>query len=150
MKKLTLLLFFLISINLFAQELSINESTNFYEFSKIVENNDNQINEQFKKRFKEINLENIQNDPNSLSGIGFTNHLVGGFATVEIKYKVKIDFKENKYKLTLTNFLLTDKNGSNPLEGMKSFKNKWINIINKKLPNIIKNIENINEDSNKW
>lgn len=150
MKKLFLVIFCLATVNIFAQKLSLKESTNFYEFSKIVEVNDNQLNEKFKKRFKEINLENIQYDNTTLTGNGFTNHLVGGFATVEIKYKVKIELKEHKYKLTLTNFILKDKNGSNPIEGMKSFKNKWINIIDKKLPSIVENIEKINLNSDKW
>ena len=144
------ILFILITVNCYAQELTLNQSTDFYEFSKIVEINDTQLNEKFSNRFKEINLTNIESEDNSISGYGFSNHLVGGFATVEIKYKVKIEFKENKYKLTITNFILTDKNGSNPIEGMGSFKNRWIKITNKKLPTIVGNIEKINSENGKW
>lgn len=150
MKKIASILFLLATINVFSQELKLNESTNFYEFSKTVDVTDTQLHKKFIKRFKEINLENIEINDDMISGYGFTNHLVGGFATVEINYKVKIEFKENKYRLTLTNFKLKDKNGSNPLEGMRSFKNKWINIINKKLPSIIENIENLNSETEKW
>jgi hypothetical protein len=145
-----IIMFFLVTINAFTQELSLNKTTLFYEFSKIVEVNDSLIKEKYNKRFKEINLKNIERDEEILSGFGFTNHLVMGFATVEIHYKVKIEFKENKYRLTLTDFVLTDLNGSNPIEGLRSFKNSWINKINKKLPIIISNIENINSQSEKW
>jgi len=137
-------------IHCFSQELLFNESNNFFEFSKIVSTQDSLILNKFEKRFKEINLTGIETEQNSIYGYGFTNHLIGGFATVEIKYKVKIDFKENKYKITITNFILTDLNGSNPLEGMRSYKNKWIRIINKKLPSILSNIENIHSDTDKW
>jgi hypothetical protein len=145
-----IILLLLITINCFSQELTLNQSTDFYEFSKIVEINDVKLSEKFSKRFKDINLTNLENVDNSISGYGFSNHLVGGFATVEIKYKVKIEFKENKYKLTLTNFILTDKNGSNPIEGMGSFKKRWIKTINKKLPSIVDNIEKINSEIEKW
>ncbi len=145
-----IILFMLMTFNCFAQQLTLNEQTNFYEFSKIVEINDAQLSEKFSKRFKEINLTDIENVENVISGYGFSNHLVAGFATVEIKYKVKIEFRENKYKLTLTNFILTDKNGSNPIEGMGSFKNRWIKITNQKLPSIVDNIEKINSETGKW
>ena len=150
MKNIIKLLIFITVLNVSAQELSLNESTNFYEFSKIVETNDEKIQGKFSQRFKQINLENIEINENSINGKGFTNHLVGGFATVEIHYSVKIDFKEGKYRLTITNFKLTDKNGSNPLEGMRSFKKKWIKKINKKLPEIITNIEKVDEKLDKW
>lgn len=150
MKHIVRLLILLISLNVYAQELTLNESTNFYEFSKVVESNHNDIKSKLTERFNEINLEDIVKTENAIKGKGFTNHLVGGFATVEIHYFVKIEFKNNRYKLTLTNFKLTDRNGTNPLEGMRSFKKTWIRKINKKLPEIISNIEKINEGLNDW
>jgi hypothetical protein len=126
------------------QELSLNESTSFNEYSQIKESDDKKLIAKLKNRLTELNYKDISIQDASISGQGFTSHLVGGFATVEIKYMVKIAFKDGRYKLTLTNFILTDNNGSNPLEGMRSFEKKWIKIINGKLPEIIKNIENIN------
>ena len=149
MKNIIKAILFLFISNLTAQELELNESSNFYEFSKIVEFKDVNIKQKISKRFGEINIENINKDENSISGKAFTNHLVGGFATVEIHYSVKIEYKENRYRLKLTNFILTDKNGSNPLEGTM-LKKKWIRKINAKLPKIIQNIENINNDVDKW
>lgn len=130
------------------QELSLNESTNFYEYSQIKDSSNKKLISLLKKRLENLNYNDVTIVENTLSGNGFTSHLVMAFATVEIKYVVKISFKEDRYKLTLTNFILTDKNGSNPLEGMGSFKKKWISIINKKLPEIIKNIESLNKDDN--
>ena len=131
---------------IFGQELLLNETTGFYEFNKVQENSDSILFLKFKNRLNDINYKNISIQENFISGEGFTNHLVGGFATVEIKYIVKIAFKEGKYKITLTNFILSDKNGNNPLEGMGSFKKKWINIINEKLPEIVKNLQDFNSN----
>lgn len=149
MKKILFLLLF-VCANIYSQKLSLNESTNFYEFSKIVETNDEKTKGKFIKRFKQINLENIESSEKSIKGNGFTNHLVGGYATVEINYTVKVDFKKGRYRMTITNFKLTDKNGSNPLEGMRSYKKKWLKKINKKLPEIISNIENLNTKEEEW
>lgn len=140
----------LFSILLHGQELTLNESTNFYEYSHVKNSTETDVQIKFEKRLKEINLKDLNVSENSITGNGFTNHLVGGFATVEINYLVKVEFKEGRYKLTLTNFVLTDKNGSNPLEGMKSYKKKWIKIINEKLPEIIDNIESINNQDDEW
>ncbi|TSE05209.1 hypothetical protein [Aquimarina algiphila] len=144
---LSILLF---SISIYSQKLQLNEKNNFFQFSKVVNHTDEKIAEQFYNRFQKINLTEITESKNNISGIGVTNHLVMGFALVEIFYKVKIDFKPNKYRLVLTNFKLKDKNGTTPLEGSGSFKRGWIKKINKKLPEIIQNIENINSKDDDW
>jgi len=150
MKNYFLLLFLLTLSNLSqGQELSLNESTSYYEYMHVKESDDKELITKFKNRLTELNYKEVSIQDASISGAGFTNHLVGGFATVEIRYLVKIAFKEGRYKLTLTNFILTDKNGSNPLEGMRSFEKKWVNIINDKLPDIVKNIENL-KNSDDW
>ena len=138
-----------ISLASFSQKLSLNESTNFYEFSKIVKTNDGKIKEKFIKRFKQINLEDIESSEKSIKGTGVTSHLASGIP-IAIMYLVKVDFKEKKYKLTLTNFLLEDQRGKHPLEGMRSYKKRWIKKINKKLPEIISNIENLNTKEEEW
>ena len=119
-KKIIVISLFLIANYISAQNLELNSDTKFYEFSKIVEIKDEHLLSKFEKRLNEINIKNITKTENTIIGEGFTNHLVMGFATVEIRYTLKLSFKENKYKLTLTNFILTDKNGSNPLEGLRS------------------------------
>lgn len=151
MKKLLLsFVILLISINSFGQ-LTLNSSNNFYESSKVILTKDSEMIDKLENRFNEINLTEIKRTKNKLTGHGFTNHLVSGFANVEIKYKVRIDFKESKYKLTLTNFTLKDVNGEIPLEGAGNFKKKWIKKINKKLPEIISNIENFQtSESSDW
>ncbi len=151
MKKKNVLMLFFIGISLvsFSQKLSLNESTNFYEFSKVVEVENDSINKKFTKRFKQLNLEDIEISEKSIKGIGVTSDLVFGIPVV-IRYIVKVEFKEKKYKLTLTNFLLEDQRGKHPLEGMKSFKKRWIKKINKKLPEIISNIENLNTKEEEW
>lgn len=150
MKKYLLLSLLVISNFLLSgQEISLNESNSFYEYSHIKESNDKELLNRFKNRLTDLNYKEIVVQENSISGQGFTNHLVGGFATVEIRYVIKISFKEGRYKLTLTNFVLTDKNGSDPLEGMGSFKKKWIRIINEKLPMIIDNVETL-KNTNDW
>src|SRR5258708_34281503 len=133
MKKYLLIPFLAIS-NFFvsAQEISLSESTNFYEYSHVKESTDSELIKKFKTKLADLKYKENVVQENSISGQGFTNHLVSGFATVEIRYLVKISFKEGRYKLTLTNFVLTDRNGSNPLEGMGSFKKKWIKIIDEK------------------
>jgi hypothetical protein len=131
---------------LIGQELILNESVGFYEYTLIKESSDSSIEIKFKNRLNELNYKNVNYQDNFISGEGMTNHLVGGFATVEIKYLVKVSFKQGKYKLTITNFVLTDKNGSNPIEGMGSFKNKWVRIINEKLPEIVNNIQSLKNE----
>ena len=125
--------------------MTFNDATSFYEYSKIKDTATNGLIANFKNRLETLNYKSVLVTDSAIVGIGFTNHLVMGFATVEIKYVVKLFFKQNRYKLTVTNFILTDKNGSNPLEGLGSFKKKWIGIIDKKLPDIIKNIETLNK-----
>ncbi len=150
MIKIIKIFLFLIPVLIYSQELALNNENNFYEFSKVAKSNEKMLIEKFHNRFNEINLNNISQTDNKLIAKGFTNHLVSGFAIVEIRYKVIVMFKENRYKLTLTNFSLKDVNGEIPLEGAKSFKNKWIKKINKKLPEIIKNIENLQTTQDDW
>lgn len=126
------------------QSLSLNEITSFYEYSKIKDTTTNGLVVKFKKRLESLNYKDIEISDSSITCKGFTNHLVMGFATVEIRYVIKLFFKSDKYKLTVTNFILTDKNGSNPLEGLGSFKRKWIGIIDKKLPEIVLKIDTLN------
>jgi len=124
--------------------LSLNEKNTFYEYSHVKEASGSDLINHFSTRLKSLNYSNVEVSENKISATGFTNHLVGGFATVEIHYKIKITFKVDRYKLTLTNFILTDKNGSNPIEGLGMFKKKWVKIINKKLPKIVASIESEN------
>lgn len=151
MKKKSALMLFLLGISLasFSQKLSLNESTNFYEFSKVVKAKDSLIKDKFLKRFKAINLKNIKDQSTSITGKAETTLFSVGYP-VPINYKVKIEFKENRYKLVLTNFVLTDQRGNGPLESLGSYKKRWIKKINKKLPEIISNIEKVNNKSEDW
>lgn len=146
----SLLLLFILTIHCtssYGQEITLNESTNFYEYSFVKDSIGNDLMKKFENRLRALNYKEISILENSISGKGFTNYLVGGFATVEITYVVKINFKENRFKMTFTNFVVADKNGSNPLEGLGSYKKNWIKIINEKLPDIVKNVRNLkNED----
>ena len=148
-----LLLFTVISLICYtgiSQNLVLNPKNNFYEASQITLSDDPLIMKKFNKRFEEINLTDINQKDDIITAQGITNHLVMGFASVEISYKVKVSFKQDKFRVLLTNFVVSDKNGSNPLEGMRSYKKMWIKKINKKLPDIFKNIENVNSDEEEW
>ena len=149
MRKVIVLLTIFISTNFYSQKLALNKPTNFYQFSKVVEVESDSINKKFTKRFKQINLKDIEISEKSIKGTGVTSHLTLG-VVIAIKYIVKVEFKKNKYKLTLTNFLLEDQRGKHPLEGLKSYKKRWVKRINKKLPEIISNIEKLNIKEVEW
>jgi hypothetical protein len=146
MRRLLLITFLFISIHTSAQQLSLNESSKLFEYSHVKEG-DKTVDQQ-RARLEELGYKNITADPNKVSSEGFTSHLVGGFATVEIRYNTRYEFKEGRYKLTLTNFVLTDKNGSQALENLGSYQKRWIKTLNKKLPGIVAQLENGVSDNN--
>lgn len=140
MKKIILLT--LITFNFaISQEIKLNPNSSIYDYSEINEfTNSNQIN-LFESKMRELNFSNISKSETSVSGESYFSILIMG-TPLQVKYFVFIDFKENKYKLSISKFIIEDKRWSPvPLENIKSGKSRWISEINKKLPEIIKAIK---------
>ena len=121
------------------QDLKLNPDTKLYEAVVIVPQAITA--EQIEQRIRQLNYKEIQAEPALVSGEGITGHLVGGHASVEIQYTARVEIKDNRYRIVLTGFKLTDRNGAMPLENMGAFVNRWVKIINKKTPGIITAIQ---------
>jgi hypothetical protein len=94
-------------------------------------------------RYPILNYSNISKSENDINGESFFSKLITGTA-MEIHYQVFIQFKEGRYKLTINKFAIKDQRyGTMPLENLKKkSQERWIELINEKLPDIIKNLEN--------
>lgn len=147
MKKITLLLTLLLTIfqtTIQAQEVSLNEQSNLYEYSNVSEYEKGKAEkiDQFSNKMKELNYSNINSTDSDVKGENFFSKLILGSA-MEIHYNSLILFKEDKYKLILNNFRIKDvRYGTMPLEGLrKKSLEKWVELINEKLPEIVSNLE---------
>jgi hypothetical protein len=141
----------LAGIHVHGQELTLNPANNYYEYSAVKPLPASATPAVFAERLAALNYRKLMASGDSaLTADGFTSHLVGGFANVEIFYTAKLMLRQGRYRLTLTNFVLTDKNGSNRLEGMGAFKKKWVRIINEKLPAIVSQFEATTKTDDKW
>lgn len=130
------------------QILTFNNDTAMWEFAEVYDGTE--VNGLLLNRLKATNYTILDNSSERIEALGKTSHLVGGFTTVEIEYKALIEFKDGRYRVKLSGWVLTDKNGSNPLENMKGFTKKWVKIINQKLPGIIESINNYNASDDSW
>lgn len=141
MKKIILFLLFIPFIGL-SQEIQMNEINSLYEFSHIKESTNITINE-LEKNILALKYSNVAKSENTLSGENYFSVIILG-TPVQVHYFILIEFKENKYKLNISKFILEDRRWSPvPLENIKSGKSKWIKKINENLPKIIKSIETI-------
>lgn len=147
MKKITLFLTLLLAIlqtTIKAQEVSLNEQSNLYEYSNVNEyekSREEKI-DQFSNKMKELNYSNINSTDSDVKGENFFSKLILGSA-MEIHYNCLVLIKEDKYKLILNNFRIKDvRYGTMPVEGLrKKSQEKWVELINEKLPEIISNLE---------
>tara|TARA_R110002050_G_scaffold270290_1_gene413325 strand:- start:33 stop:494 length:462 start_codon:yes stop_codon:yes gene_type:complete len=149
MKKLTFIIFVtfvsLLTVQSFAQKVELNETTKIYEYSHI-EDFTGDIKSRldlFSSKMKELNYSDISQSESDIKGESFFSKLITGTA-MEIHYQALIQFKEGRYKLTINKFAIRDQRfGTMPLENLrKKSQQRWIELINEKLPGIIKNLEN--------
>ena len=141
MKKIVLLFLFIPFIG-FSQEIQMNDINSLYEYSHIRDSTNTTINE-LEKNILALKYSNIAKSENTLSGENYFSVMILG-TPVQVHYFISVEFKENKYKLNISKFILEDRRWSPvPLENIKSGKSKWIKKINENLPKIIKSIETI-------
>lgn len=149
MKKLTFIVFaiFVSALNTksYAQKVELNETTKIYEYSHVKEFTGDTKNrlDLFSDKMKELNYSDISKSENDIKGESFFSKLIMGTA-MEIHYQAFIQFKEGRYKLTINKFTIKDQRyGTMPLENLKKkSQERWIELINEKLPDIIQNLEN--------
>ena len=148
MKKI-LFVFILFTSLGFSQELKLNENTNIYEFSKVYEINSpsDEVVKNLISNFKNLNYTNIISEEDRISAESFYSKLIMG-TTLQVKYQVIYEFKDDKYRLLINKFIVDDKRWSPiPLENLKSHTKRWIKDINQNLPIIVKALESSPE---KW
>ena len=149
MKKLTFLILAVfvssLTIQSFAQKVELNETTKIYEYSHVKDftGDINSRLDLFSGKMKELNYSDISKSENDIKGESFFSKLIMGSA-MEIHYQAFIQLKEGRYKLTINKFAIKDQRyGTMPLENLKKkSQERWIGLINDKLPEIITNIEN--------
>ena len=150
MKRFTLLIFIafgpLLTVQSFAQKVELNETTKIYEYSHVKVFTDDRKSrlDLFSVKMKELNYSEVSKSENDITGESFFSKLIMGTA-MEIHYQAFIQFKEGRYKLTINKFAIKDQRyGTMPLENLKKkSQERWIELINENLPEIIKNLENI-------
>lgn len=150
MKRFTLLIFIafgpLLTVQSFAQKVELNETTKIYEYSHVKDFTDDIKSrlDLFSVKMKELNYSEVSKSENDITGESFFSKLIMGTA-MEIHYQAFIQFKEGRYKLTINKFAIKDQRyGTMPLENLKKkSQERWIELINENLPEIIKNLENI-------
>jgi hypothetical protein len=141
MKKIALLLLFIPFFG-FSQELKLNDVNSLYEYSHIKESTNTTIND-IEKNISALKYTNIYKSENTISGENYFSVLIMG-TPLQVHYYASIEFKENKYKLTINKFIIEDKRWSPiPLENIKTGRSRWIKKINENLPKIVKSIETI-------
>lgn len=149
MKKLTLLILTVfvssLTVQSFAQKVELNETTKIYEYSHVKDFTGDIRSrlDLFSAKMKELNYSNISQSENDIKGESFFSKLIMGTA-LEIHSQAFIQFKEGRYKLTINKFAIKDQRyGTMPLENLKKkSQERWIELINEKLPEIIQNLEN--------
>ncbi len=137
-----------ISESSFAQQVSMNETLKIHEYSHIKEVNDG-INDRlavFSNKMKELNYSEIDEFEDGIKGENFFTKMITGSA-MEVHFNAVIMFKEDRYKLTINNFRIKDvRFGTVALETLKkSSQKKWVQFINEQLPQVVSNLENIDE-----
>lgn len=149
MKKITLLVFTIfvssLSVKSYAQKVELNETTKIYEYSHVKDFTGDIKSrlDLFSDKMKALNYSDISKSENDIKGESFFSKLITGTA-MEIHYQAFMQFKEGRYKLTINKFAIRDQRfGTMPLENLrKKSQQRWIELINEKLPEIIKNLEN--------
>lgn len=133
----------ILPIGVNSQELSLNEKTSAYDYSKIIEINENRsdVKDDILKNLRDLNYQNVIVETETISADSFYSKLIIT-TPVNINYHVTIDFKDNKYRLLINRFVLDDgMRAVIPLENLKAHTKRWVKDINKNLPSIIKAIE---------
>lgn len=134
-----------LTVQSYAQKVELNETTKIYEYSHIKDfaGNIKSKLDLFSDKMIELNYSDFSKSENDIKGENFFSKLIMGSA-MEIHYQAFIQFKDSRYKLTINKFAIKDQRyGTMPLENLKKkSQERWIELINEKLPEIIRNLEN--------
>lgn len=148
MKAFILSIIILGSMSANPQILNISSDSGLYEWSEVYQASD--VQDKIESQLRRTNYEILTSSQDLIEAKGLASHMVGGFAPVEINYKVLVQFKEGRYKLTLTAWYLNDGRANTRLEDLKGATKKWLKIINEKLPSIITSINNYDNKDDAW
>lgn len=143
MKKITLILLFFISTTMNSQELKRNSDTGKFEYIVVVDGN-RKVGS-IEQRLKDLNYSDITNSTKEITGRSQINEQVMGFV-VELFYTATIEFKDDKYRIKISNVNVKDTKGNYVLEDMGTYQKKWLKKFNNRLPEIV---EKLKTDSQK-
>lgn len=144
MKKVIFILCALFAISLQAQELKLNSETKVFEYDYVKESSNNT--EWFINKLKELDYRDVTISEERITAGSFFSKIILS-TPIEIQYKIVVDFKEGKYRVTFNKFVLKDQRfGMVPLEDVRSGQKRWIKTINEKLPELISAIESKGKD----
>ena len=139
MRKIFIILF-LIGLSGTAQTIKLNPDTNIYEvvvIDSLTKPVPDRILE-FKKQMDLLSYADISSTDSSVSGESyFTKKIMG--SAMEVHFNAIVQFKENKYRITLNKFYVNDvRYGQYTFEDMKSGNRKrWMKLVDEKAPEII-------------
>lgn len=129
------IIFICFSFVAFSQKLELNEN-GFYECTTIINYQDAKLLESLKARVLSLNYDIIQVTDSLIIA---SRPLSGGLHGQNIKYNLKLELRENKYRIILTNFIIyttaTPPEGTH-LEKML-FTKLWVKNTEKRLPTLI-------------
>ena len=143
MRKIFTILFFT-ALSGTAQTVSLNTDTNIYEVV-VIDSLTKPVPErvsEFKKQMDLLGYKDVEIENNRLSGESFFSKNIMGSA-MELHYNTVIQFKVNKYKISLNKFIVNDvRFGEYTFEDMKtSNRKRWIKLVNEKAPEIINRLK---------
>ncbi len=112
----------------------MNTSTGLYEYATVKESAEAGIAARFITRLQALGYENISNAGDTLlQANGYTSHKLVIYP-LAIRYTLRVTVRSNRYRLILTGFDLSADGSSGRLETMG---NRFVRVVNKKLPDIL-------------
>lgn len=145
MKKILLLIFVLATVTCFGQELKLNDSSK-YEYTEVVDKVLEK--DSFVKKLKELNYTDLEISESEIIAYNFVSESIMSFS-VEMKYRTTIEFKESRHRIKISNIIIKDHKSTFNLEDMKSQQKKWVKNFNSKLPKIISDLKD-NNNNDDW
>ncbi|MCL4481391.1 MAG: hypothetical protein M1445_01990 [Bacteroidetes bacterium] len=140
-KSVILIAFICASFFSFGQELKLNDD-GIYEYDSVINFSDSNLIETLKNRILTLNY-NIEQGTNS-EIIASRYYSLGTLSGQKVKYRVRIELKDNKYRLFLTNFIIqytaNNQLKEDPLE-KTLWKKMWLKNINKELPKLVRELD---------
>ena len=140
-----------ISLFSFGQKLKLNED-GIYVCDSVFNYQDSNLIETLKSRVLSLNY-NIEQGVNSQI-VASRYYSLGALSGQKVKYRVRIEIKENKYRINFSNFIIqypVDNQLKEELLEKIIFRKMWVKNIEKQLPKMIGELDlNTKKVSKDW